>query len=142
MPLIQTMLIRSSRLRSLLTLSLAVLAGTHIALAAEDGKRPNVLVIVADDLGYGDLGFQGGKDVPTPHLNELTRTGTRCTSGYVSCPVCSPTRAGLSQDVGEKKDLSADKPDVVKELKTKFASWDSQLAEPLWKQAGGRRQQK
>ena len=60
-----------------------------------DARRPNILVIVADDLGYGDLGFQEGTDVPTPHLDELAREGMRCTSGYVSCPVCSPTRAGL-----------------------------------------------
>jgi arylsulfatase A-like enzyme len=57
--------------------------------------RPNVLVIVADDLGYSDLGVQGGKDVPTPHLDALAASGVRCTSGYVSAPYCSPSRAGL-----------------------------------------------
>jgi arylsulfatase A-like enzyme len=55
----------------------------------------NVVVLLADDLGYGDVGFRGGKDVPTPHLDALARSGVRCTSAYVSCPVCSPTRAGL-----------------------------------------------
>jgi arylsulfatase A-like enzyme len=58
-------------------------------------RRPNILVIVADDLGYADLGFQGCRDIPTPHLDELAKTGVRCTSGYVSHPFCSPTRAGL-----------------------------------------------
>ena len=72
-----------------------MLAGSHTISIAEEPKRPNILVMVADDLGYGDLGFQGGTDIPTPHLDSLARTGTRCTSGYVSCPVCSPTRAGL-----------------------------------------------
>ena len=62
---------------------------------AADRDKPNILVIVADDLGYGDLGFQGGKDIPTPHLDGLAQGGTRCTNGYVTCPVCSPTRAGL-----------------------------------------------
>jgi arylsulfatase A-like enzyme len=73
-----------------------LLAAAPAALPAADGKRrPNVLVILADDLGYGDVGFQGGKDVPTPHLDALARSGVRCTNGYVSGPYCSPTRAGL-----------------------------------------------
>jgi arylsulfatase A-like enzyme len=80
-------------------LSAAVLAAlsAHPGRAAEgDPARPNILLIVADDLGYGDLGFQGGKDVPTPNLDRLAGSGVRFTNGYVSCPVCSPTRAGLS----------------------------------------------
>src|SRR5262249_26435375 len=48
-----------------------------------------------DDLGYADLGCQGCKDVPTPNIDTLAQNGVRCTNGYVSCPVCSPTRAGL-----------------------------------------------
>jgi arylsulfatase A-like enzyme len=58
-------------------------------------ERPNILLIVSDDQGYIDAGFQGGKDVPTPHLDRLAAAGVRCTSGYVSHPFCSPTRAGL-----------------------------------------------
>jgi arylsulfatase A-like enzyme len=57
--------------------------------------RPNIIVIVADDLGYGDLGCQGGRDIPTPNIDSLARNGVRFSNGYVSCPVCSPTRAGL-----------------------------------------------
>lgn len=64
------------------------------AARAADSK-PNVLIIVADDLGYGDLGFQGGKDIPTPNIDGLAAGGARCTSGYVTGPYCSPTRAGL-----------------------------------------------
>jgi arylsulfatase A-like enzyme len=58
-------------------------------------ERPNVLLIVVDDLGYNDVGFQGGRDIPTPHLDRLAASGVRCTSGYVSYPVCSPSRAGF-----------------------------------------------
>ena len=58
-------------------------------------RRPNIIVIVADDLGYADLGCQGCKDIPTPNIDTLAQNGVRFTSGYVSCPVCSPTRAGL-----------------------------------------------
>jgi arylsulfatase A-like enzyme len=57
--------------------------------------RPNILVIVADDLGYADLGCQGSRDVPTPHIDSLAQNGVRFSDGYVSCPLCSPTRAGL-----------------------------------------------
>jgi len=62
------------------------------ACAAE---RPNIVIILADDLGYADVGFQGCKDIPTPHLDALAKRGVRCSSGYVSHPFCSPTRAGL-----------------------------------------------
>jgi arylsulfatase A-like enzyme len=68
------------------------------ALSAESAptaRRPNIVLILADDLGYADVGFQGCKDVPTPNVDALARAGCRCTNGYVSCPVCSPTRAGL-----------------------------------------------
>lgn len=65
------------------------------AADAAPTRKPNVIVIVADDLGYADPGFQGGKEIPTPHLDALAKSGTRFTNGYVSCPVCSPTRAGL-----------------------------------------------
>ncbi len=58
-------------------------------------RKPNILLVLADDLGYADLGIQGCKDIPTPNLDALAGEGVRCTNGYVSCPVCSPTRAGL-----------------------------------------------
>lgn len=59
------------------------------------GARPNVVVIVADDLGYADLGCHGSTDVRTPHIDSLAAAGIRFTDGYVSGPVCSPARAGL-----------------------------------------------
>jgi arylsulfatase A-like enzyme len=58
-------------------------------------SKPNILVIVADDLGYGDIGVHGGKDVPTPNIDALAASGLRCSSGYVSAPYCSPSRAGF-----------------------------------------------
>lgn len=62
---------------------------------AQTHARPNILVILADDLGYADVGCQGCKDVPTPHLDSLASNGVRCTAGYVTAPLCSPSRAGL-----------------------------------------------
>jgi arylsulfatase A-like enzyme len=67
----------------------------RVAHAADKARRPNVIVLLADDLGYADLGFQGCEDIPTPHLDALAKGGIRCTNGYVSGPYCSPTRAGL-----------------------------------------------
>ncbi|OAI47230.1 sulfatase [Planctomycetaceae bacterium SCGC AG-212-F19] len=58
-------------------------------------RKPNILVIVADDLGYADVGCHGCKDIPTPNIDALAKNGVRCTNGYVSGPYCSPTRAGL-----------------------------------------------
>jgi arylsulfatase A-like enzyme len=58
--------------------------------------RPNVLVILADDLGWGELGCQGfTNEIPTPNIDSLATNGVRMTSGYVSGPYCSPTRAGF-----------------------------------------------
>jgi arylsulfatase A-like enzyme len=57
--------------------------------------RPNILLIVTDDMGYGDIGLHDSPDIPTPNIDALMRSGTRFTDGYVSGPFCSPTRAGL-----------------------------------------------
>jgi arylsulfatase A-like enzyme len=67
------------------------------ALQAADApaKKPNVLIILSDDQGYADAGFQGSQEIPTPHLDALAGSGVRCTSGYVTHPFCSPTRAAL-----------------------------------------------
>jgi len=64
-------------------------------LPTELSPLPNILVILADDLGYADLGVQGCPDVPTPNLDSLARNGIRFTNGYASSPICGPTRAGF-----------------------------------------------
>ena len=63
--------------------------------APGDDPRPNVLLILADDLGYGDLGVHGATDLATPHVDSLARDGVRFPNAYVTSPVCAPTRAGL-----------------------------------------------
>lgn len=64
--------------------------------AVDAQVRPaNILVIVADDLGYADIGVQGCRDIPTPNIDSLAENGIRFTDAYVSAPSCSPTRAGL-----------------------------------------------
>jgi arylsulfatase A-like enzyme len=57
--------------------------------------KPNIVLIFVDDLGYGDLGCYGGKLVPTPAIDSLARDGVRFTDGYVTAPVCAPSRCGL-----------------------------------------------
>ncbi|MGH7957721.1 MAG: sulfatase-like hydrolase/transferase [Opitutaceae bacterium] len=77
-----------------LLILLALVFSAHTC-AAQSGRKPNILFIVADDMGYADAGFHGCKDIPTPNLDALAKSGQRFTNGYVSAPFCSPTRAGL-----------------------------------------------
>lgn len=67
-------------------------------LAAESAPantRPNILFIVADDLGYGEPGCYGGRDIPTPNIDRLAAEGVRFSQGYVTASVCAPSRAAL-----------------------------------------------
>jgi arylsulfatase A-like enzyme len=75
-------------------LSLVVLTAALLHTQAAETK-PNILFIVGDDMGYADVGFHKCKDIPTPNLDALAADGVRFTSGYVTGPYCSPTRAGL-----------------------------------------------
>jgi len=63
---------------------------------APTAGRPNVLFIFADDLGFGDWGVTGNRDVPTPHVDRLARQGTIFTQFYAASPVCSPSRVGVT----------------------------------------------
>ena len=65
-----------------------------ISTAAE-ARRPNVIFIVADDLGYGDAGCYGGREIPTPNIDRLAAGGARFTNGYVTAPFCAASRAAL-----------------------------------------------
>lgn len=68
--------------------------GAAAPIAGTD-RKPNILLIVGDDMGYADIGAHGATDIRTPHLDALARDGARFSSGYVSGPYCSPTRAAL-----------------------------------------------
>ncbi|KHJ39392.1 arylsulfatase [Pedobacter glucosidilyticus] len=57
--------------------------------------KPNVIVILADDLGYQDVGFNGCKDIPTPNIDKIAKNGVVFKNGYVTYAVCGPSRAGL-----------------------------------------------
>jgi arylsulfatase A-like enzyme len=80
----------------LLRLLLIVLCLALLPLsAAATGRKPNIIILLADDLGYADLSLHGARDIRTPHIDSLAKNGVQCSNGYVSAPVCSPTRAGL-----------------------------------------------
>ncbi|TWT80723.1 Arylsulfatase precursor [Planctomycetes bacterium CA13] len=80
-------------LMAILCLALPPLLGLRSATQAE--QPPNIVIVLADDLGYSDVGFNGCKDIPTPHIDSIAENGVRFTNGYVSFSVCGPSRAGL-----------------------------------------------
>ena len=59
------------------------------------GKAPNIVMILADDMGYGDLGCTGSTTIKTPNIDAIAKNGVLCTQGYVPSSVCSPSRAGI-----------------------------------------------
>ncbi len=86
---------RCCHLLPAVALLVAMGAATTTAPIAGANRKPNILLIVGDDMGYADIGVQGATDIRTPHLDALARQGVRFSSGYVSGPYCSPTRAAL-----------------------------------------------
>ncbi len=84
----------SPRIALVSTALLALFAGGSTLLHAED-RPPNIVVILVDDLGYGDLSSYGAKDLQSPHIDRLAAEGMRFDNFYANCPVCSPTRAAL-----------------------------------------------
>lgn len=63
--------------------------------ASAQSSAPNIIIILADDLGYADVGFNGCKDIPTPNIDRIAKQGILFSRGYVSYAVCGPSRAGL-----------------------------------------------
>ena len=84
----------SLRLLRLLA-TLATAATAAVVVCSAEPRRPNILFIVADDLGYGEPGCYGGTDIPTPHLDALAAGGVRFTHGYVTAAFCAASRAAL-----------------------------------------------
>lgn len=85
------------RILALATCALAsAFAVPHPARSqSKAASQPNVIVIVSDDQGYRDVGFNGSPDIPTPNIDRIAREGVRFSRGYVAFPVCAPSRAGL-----------------------------------------------
>ena len=76
-------------------LAIAAFIAIHEACIAAEKERPNIVLIMCDDLGYADVGFNGGTEIPTPSLDQLAENGTVFTSAYVAHPFCGPSRMGM-----------------------------------------------
>lgn len=78
---------------------LLVAASTITAVSAQvptnKNEKPNIIIILTDDQGFGDVGFNGCKDIPTPNIDRIAKSGVVFNNGYVSYAVCAPSRAGL-----------------------------------------------
>ena len=70
-------------------------AGMSFSAAGQQASRPNIVLIMADDLGYGHLGCYGQAHIRTPHLDRLAESGVRFTNAYAGCPQCAPSRSVL-----------------------------------------------
>ncbi len=84
-------------MKRILTALPALLLASMATLHAVDPQpqRPNVILINCDDLGYGDIGCNGAKDIRTPHLDRMANEGTRFTDFSVTSALCTPSRAAL-----------------------------------------------
>ena len=69
-----------------------ILCAVLPAVLAAAERKPNIIVIMADDLGFGDVSSYGAKDFSTPNIDRLAAEGIRFTSGYCSASTCTPTR--------------------------------------------------
>ena len=67
----------------------------HAQAQSLSGSRPNIILVMTDDQGFGDFGFKGNPVLRTPHLDEMARAGVRLDRFYSASPVCSPTRASV-----------------------------------------------
>ncbi len=82
-------------LKTIIPFALAPIIFNSASQAQQKMTSPNLIIVLADDLGNADVGFNGCKDIPTPNIDRIAQNGVRFTSGYVSYCVCGPSRAGL-----------------------------------------------
>ena len=75
--------------------SLLLLSSLLLSPLTQGADKPNVIVIYADDVGYGDIGVYGSKMIPTPHIDQLARSGLIFTDGHSSAATCSPSRFSM-----------------------------------------------
>lgn len=81
-------------MKALRTISILILC-FNFQVSVEASEKPNFIIILADDLGYGDLGYTGSTQILTPNIDKLAESGVIFTNGYVTGAVCSPSRAGM-----------------------------------------------
>jgi hypothetical protein len=88
----------------LLLASTLILLATGPVAAADSPRRPNIIFILADDLGWGDLHCYGSRDAKTPNLDRLAAQGTLFTQFYTAGSMCSPSRCGFFTGEGKRQD--------------------------------------
>jgi arylsulfatase A-like enzyme len=93
----------SARILFLFMVLIVVISSCSRKAKDPERIRPNILLILVDDLGYGDLGCYGGRDIPTPHIDRLSAEGVRFTDAHVTCPVCGPSRLGLLSGIYQQR---------------------------------------
>ncbi len=76
-------------------MAMALVALVPVKAQKQQAVSPNVIIILTDDQGYGDVGFNGCKDIPTPNLDRIADNGVKFTNAYVTYAVCGPSRAGI-----------------------------------------------
>src|SRR4051812_40679900 len=76
-------------------LLLLISVSLGVAPSWAENTHPNIVILLADDLGYNDLRCYGSKDIDTPAIDQLATQGVKCTDFYVGSPICSPSRACL-----------------------------------------------
>ena len=89
-------------MRILFTLLIVSIFAT-VSFAQKTNERPNVIIIYADDMGWGDVGYHGFDDILTPNIDKLANDGVYFTQGYVSSSICSPSRCGLLTGVYQQR---------------------------------------
>jgi arylsulfatase A-like enzyme len=128
--------------RQFLKNSAGVLASTSLLSSCSHPQpqnkqaRPNIIVILVDDLGYGDLSSYGSPYIQTPNIDRIVEGGMKFTNGYANCPVCSPTRAALLS--GRYQEMVG-VPGVIRthaENSWGFLSPDSKLIQEILQPAG------
>lgn len=86
---------RTTRAKRICAVIFALTTGIGLGIGSEAGRPPNIIYIMADDLGYGDLGCYGQEVIQTPHLDQLAEQGMRFTDYYAGSTVCAPSRCVL-----------------------------------------------
>jgi len=93
---------------------LMAVLGVSLAWSVNAEMKPNVVILFADDLGYADVGYHGSPDMVTPHIDSIARNGVQFSAGYVTAPVCGPSRAGLRSGIYQQRFGGEDNPGPYK----------------------------
>ena len=115
---------------------LLLIVFAFVSSAVAQTVPPNIIVILADDLGYGDVGFNGCQDIPTPNIDSLAANGVRCSNAYIAHPFCSPSRAALLTGRYQQRFGFENNPDVAEDNPRLGISLDELLISDLLKPNG------